>query len=379
MVRLSGPVWLIDEKKNEVLRGIVMINSAINYVAVSNALAVSPSVIAAGVAADNVICPANSFDSGSGDNAPVLQTATALAVSFAICKGATHFPLSSSEQIAPETSKVKASRKKNIVNGPTKAGPTSAPASSNEQIAPETTPGPGTASVVLAGLISALKLVGRSLANHKFLFLGAGESIRPTVLIGSSRAGQTFTKDVVEAMASFHISHLKLADGEIEMSLSGTSHHQEESNDICKVVRCVETDESTNDHIASESTDISNGETYSVSGHGERNHFQNWVNIGSLEQNFQDLQNTLNSLVEPPYVDEEPEVQSQVSNLTSFKLTKSRSCIPNLMISSSLSEFDNTPPNDFETGFTGRPKIGNHMKLWDLPSSEFSGALAESC
>ncbi|GJR12923.1 pre-mRNA-splicing factor ATP-dependent RNA helicase DEAH7 [Tanacetum coccineum] len=92
--------------------------------------------------------------------------------------------------------------------------------------------------------------------------------------------------------------------------------------------------------------------------------------------NFQDLQNTLNSLVEPPYVDEEPEVQSQVSNLTSFKLTKSRSCRPNIMISSLLPEFDNTPPSDFETGFTGRPKIGNHRKLWDLPSSEFGGALA---
>ncbi|GJT70145.1 hypothetical protein Tco_1029431 [Tanacetum coccineum] len=40
------------------------------------------------------------------------------------------------------------------------------------------------------------------------------KSIRPMVLIGSSRAGQTFTKDVVvEAMASFRISHLKLADG----------------------------------------------------------------------------------------------------------------------------------------------------------------------
>ncbi|PWA56503.1 hypothetical protein CTI12_AA418340 [Artemisia annua] len=90
------------------------IGGAINYVAVSDALAVSPSVIAAGVAADNVICaiyfmalfalgsklpaeaspstkgPANNWDSASGDNAPVLQTATALAVSFAICKGATH-------------------------------------------------------------------------------------------------------------------------------------------------------------------------------------------------------------------------------------------------------------------------------------------------
>lgn len=33
----------------------------------------------------------------------------------------------------------------------------------------------GTASVVLAGLVAALKLVGGNLADHKFLFLGAGE------------------------------------------------------------------------------------------------------------------------------------------------------------------------------------------------------------
>ncbi|KVI10200.1 hypothetical protein Ccrd_011443 [Cynara cardunculus var. scolymus] len=90
-------------------------SASINYVAVSDALGVSPSVVAAGVAADNVICalyfmvlfalgsklptealvstkdPANSSDSGSGDIVSVLQTATALAVSFAICKGGTHF------------------------------------------------------------------------------------------------------------------------------------------------------------------------------------------------------------------------------------------------------------------------------------------------
>ncbi|KAL1340635.1 hypothetical protein HN51_026999 [Arachis hypogaea] len=127
----------------------------------------------------------------------------------------------------------------------------------------------GTASVVLAGLVAALKLVGGNLADHKFLFLGAGEAgtgiaelialeiskrtnievekarkniwlvdskglivssrkeslqhfkkpwahehepisdlvkavnqIKPTVLIGTSGQGQTFTQAVVEAMAS---------------------------------------------------------------------------------------------------------------------------------------------------------------------------------
>lgn len=36
----------------------------------------------------------------------------------------------------------------------------------------------GTASVVLAGLVAALKLVGGNLADHRFLFLGAGEVCR---------------------------------------------------------------------------------------------------------------------------------------------------------------------------------------------------------
>lgn len=136
----------------------------------------------------------------------------------------------------------------------------------------------GTASVVLAGLIAALKLVGGDLADHRFLFLGAGEAgtgiaelialemskqtgasveetrtkiwlvdskgliiqsrmdslqhfkkpwahehepvtyladavkaIKPTVLIGSSGVGRTFTKEVVEAMSSINERPLILA------------------------------------------------------------------------------------------------------------------------------------------------------------------------
>ncbi|PIN26450.1 hypothetical protein CDL12_00801 [Handroanthus impetiginosus] len=88
------------------------IGGAVNYVAVSEALEVSPSVLAAGLAADNVICaiyfstlfalaskiPAESSsstgdaglneESESGNKLPVLQMATALSVSFIICKSA---------------------------------------------------------------------------------------------------------------------------------------------------------------------------------------------------------------------------------------------------------------------------------------------------
>lgn len=129
----------------------------------------------------------------------------------------------------------------------------------------------GTASVVLSGLLSAQKLVGKKVADQTYLFLGAGEAgtgiaelialeiskqtntpleearkkiwlvdskglivnsrkeslqhfkkpwahehepvngllnavkaLKPTVLIGSSGVGRTFTKDVIEAMATFN-------------------------------------------------------------------------------------------------------------------------------------------------------------------------------
>eukprot|EP00268_Persea_americana_P012633 TRINITY_DN15387_c0_g1_i1.p1 TRINITY_DN15387_c0_g1~~TRINITY_DN15387_c0_g1_i1.p1 ORF type:complete len:480 (+),score=75.16 TRINITY_DN15387_c0_g1_i1:111-1442(+) len=90
------------------------IGGAVNYVAVSEALGVSPSVLAAGLAADNVICamyftslfalasripaeaststndsPVNT-ETQSSNKLPVLQTATALATAFAVCKIASY-------------------------------------------------------------------------------------------------------------------------------------------------------------------------------------------------------------------------------------------------------------------------------------------------
>ncbi|KAL0558432.1 hypothetical protein IC582_003004 [Cucumis melo] len=136
----------------------------------------------------------------------------------------------------------------------------------------------GTAAVVLAGAVSALKLIGGTLADHTFLFLGAGEAgtgiaelialeiskqtkapveetrkkiwlvdskglivhsrkdslqhfkqpwahehepvkdllsavkaIKPTVLIGSSGVGRTFTKEVIEAVSSINEKPLIMA------------------------------------------------------------------------------------------------------------------------------------------------------------------------
>ncbi|PPD97076.1 hypothetical protein GOBAR_DD05864 [Gossypium barbadense] len=90
------------------------IGGSVNYIAISEALGVSPSVLAAGVTADNVICaiyfmvlfalaskvaPESSTstddvetnsDSKMESKIPVLQSATALAVSFSICKVASH-------------------------------------------------------------------------------------------------------------------------------------------------------------------------------------------------------------------------------------------------------------------------------------------------
>lgn len=86
------------------------IGGAVNYVAIAEALEVSPSVLAAGLAADNVICavyfttlfalaskiPAETTTSNtdvgtdqvsnSGGKLPVLEMATSLALSFIICK-----------------------------------------------------------------------------------------------------------------------------------------------------------------------------------------------------------------------------------------------------------------------------------------------------
>lgn len=105
MQSLGGDAWKIAAA----LMGR-HIGGAINYVAIAEALEISPSVQTAGLAADNVLCAVyfatlfaiasrvppeaeastgdsvTDMSSGSGDKLPVLQSALAIAVSFLICK-----------------------------------------------------------------------------------------------------------------------------------------------------------------------------------------------------------------------------------------------------------------------------------------------------
>uniref|UniRef100_A0A665W2U1 Malic enzyme n=1 Tax=Echeneis naucrates TaxID=173247 RepID=A0A665W2U1_ECHNA len=91
----------------------------------------------------------------------------------------------------------------------------------------------GTASVALAGLLAAQRVVGKPITEHRVLFLGAGEgrqqetdgnqeaflhdspgniqsfldavnTIKPTAIIGVAGAGPLFTHDVIKAMGNLN-------------------------------------------------------------------------------------------------------------------------------------------------------------------------------
>ncbi|KAF8405327.1 hypothetical protein HHK36_010231 [Tetracentron sinense] len=159
--------------------------------------------------------------------------------------------------------------------------------------------------------------------------------------------------------------------------------------DICKEVRCVEIEESSmNGKVKSDALipveseemlalKVAGNEDATdqnfvpslLKGDKELNHTHADFPYGAWEQKIQDVQTTINCLINP-YPDESSPCPptADISSSRSLKLMRSRSCRETLMTSSLSPWFENgeqnarTPPNGFEKDFLGRPE-GFQRKL----------------
>lgn len=75
----------------------------------------------------------------------------------------------------------------------------------------------GTASVVLAGLVAAQKLLGGTLADHKFLFLGAGEVRFCSPLLVFFHSGSSLRKLISKFIDSTFATFLQAGTGIAEL------------------------------------------------------------------------------------------------------------------------------------------------------------------
>lgn len=156
----------------------------------------------------------------------------------------------------------------------------------------------------------------------------------------------------------------------------------EDSDEVCKEVHCVDMDESDQDRslrqLINESeesmpilSDSGNGRT--LEEHAlPALHRQITLtsHYGTLEQKFQDMGKTIDSLSRP-YPDAWSPVGPSTSTTSgSLKVTRSSSCRANVVTASSDFEMteqsESTPPIVLEEDFTGRPGVFSR-KQWKLP------------
>ncbi|KAL2460061.1 ATP binding microtubule motor family protein [Abeliophyllum distichum] len=173
----------------------------------------------------------------------------------------------------------------------------------------------------------------------------------------------------------------------------------EDSDDMCKEVRCIEMTESGQD-ITFESpgwsTNQNEGRISALSdtdnGHdvdqelsptlpGQASGIHNGHTYGALEQKIQDVQKTIDLLVKP-YPDKLSPGASSSIRVTApgrLKLTRSWSCRDNLVTNSSdfdmAEQSETTPPTGLEKSFPGRPE-GFQRKHWKLPPSIYGANAA---
>ncbi|KAL0334670.1 UNVERIFIED_CONTAM: Kinesin-like protein KIN-7F [Sesamum radiatum] len=163
---------------------------------------------------------------------------------------------------------------------------------------------------------------------------------------------------------------------------------EEDCDDICKEVRCIEIDETgkertyepfglstdEDEETPQTLTEPENGHTMQL---GMLSAVPRQVSVtengyscdDAFGQKFQDVQNTIDSLV-GPYPDGSSPGAAPTS-VRSLKLTRSQSCRANLIGGSPDFEMDEqserTPPAVLERNFIGRPEGGFLRKQWKLP------------
>lgn len=172
---------------------------------------------------------------------------------------------------------------------------------------------------------------------------------------------------------------------------------EEDSHDICKVVRCIEMDESVEDKKSelvdngdndgrismlrtSPAEDSVDQELLPPLPRRARN-TENGFIYGTLEQKTPDVQETSDPLVRPyPNGRQLWDSSANMSSSRSLKLTRSMSCRANIMAGSSspdheaVEQTETTPPNGMEKNFfPGRPE-SVRRRHWKIPPLVFGAS-----
>ncbi|KAI3447990.1 hypothetical protein Pfo_004655 [Paulownia fortunei] len=223
------------------------------------------------------------------------------------------------------------------------------------------------------------KLNGIQSVNTDFRFNGTSD------LPHSENSEDTYSSDDISDPSQ-----------EIEDPLLGIG---EDSDEICKEVRCIEMDESAQDRtyesfgqstreseesmpILPESGDGRIVEQQALSALPRQvSSTDNGYSYGVLEQKIQGVQKTIDSLFSP-YPDALSPGAASTSMTVSgnLKLTRSRSCRANLMTVSPDFEMaeqsESTPPTVLEENFTGRREGVFPRKQWKLPPMIYGANIA---
>lgn len=126
----------------------------------------------------------------------------------------------------------------------------------------------------------------------------------------------------------------------------------DDTDDLCKEVRCIEVDESSKGKNPESNANVTNQEAISTVPVRDSvtSNIQNGSTYGILEQQFQDVQKTIDSLVNHEPDEPLPEGHSSRSS----KISRSWSCRVGA---------ESTPPSVFEKDFHGRPEAAFGRKL----------------